>query len=116
MFYLAAELEPGAVLKLPAEHAERGVHLVQGNVLIDGAPLPERHLAFVSNDKTMEVQAKSPSRVMLLGGDKMAQRRFIWWNFVASSRERIEAAKQRWREQLFPAVPGEREFIPLPEH
>jgi hypothetical protein len=116
MFYIAAELEPGATLILPAEHAERGVYLVQGSVLVDGSPLPERNLAFVSNDKKIEIQAKTQSRVMLLGGDKMTEPRFIWWNFVASSRERIEAAKQRWREMRFPAIPGEHEFIPLPEH
>jgi redox-sensitive bicupin YhaK (pirin superfamily) len=53
---------------------------------------------------------------MLLGGDKMGGPRFIWWNYVATSNERIEAAKQRWREMRFPAIPGEHEFIPLPEH
>ena len=116
MFYLAAELGAGAVLTLPPEHEERGVYLVQGDVLVDGGPLPERSLAFVSSDKKIQIQAKTQSRLMLLGGDRMAERRFIWWNFVASSRERIEAAKQRWREQRFPAVPGETEFIPLPEH
>jgi redox-sensitive bicupin YhaK (pirin superfamily) len=52
---------------------------------------------------------------MLLGGQKMDGPRHIWWNFVASSKERIEEAKQRWRAQRFAAVPGETEFIPLPE-
>jgi redox-sensitive bicupin YhaK (pirin superfamily) len=52
---------------------------------------------------------------MLLGGDKADGPRFIWWNYVASSKERIEAAKQRWREQRFAPIPGETEFIPLPE-
>jgi len=115
MFYIAAELEADAVLTLPAEHAERGIYLVQGSVLVDGTPLAEKNLAFASNDKQIEIQAKTQSLLMLLGGDKMAERRFIWWNFVASSKERMEAAKLRWREQRFPAIPGEHEFIPLPE-
>jgi len=53
---------------------------------------------------------------MLLGGAKMDGERFIWWNFVTSSKDRMEEAKRRWREQRFAAIPGETEFIPLPEH
>jgi redox-sensitive bicupin YhaK (pirin superfamily) len=115
MFYVAAELESGASLRLPAGADERGIYLVQGDVVVDGTPLPERSLAFIASDKRVEIQARAQSRLMLLGGDKMDGQRFIWWNFVASSKERIDAAKARWREQRFPAVPGEREFIPLPE-
>jgi len=114
-FYIAAELEAGATLELPPEHQERGIHLVQGEIQVDGAPLPERNLAFLATGEKNIIQAKASSRVMLLGGDKMDGRRFIWWNFVASSKEKIEAAKRRWKEQRFPAVPGESEFIPLPE-
>jgi hypothetical protein len=118
MFYLAAELDSGATLTLPAEHEEheeRGVYLVQGKVEIDGADLPERHLFLASAGKEIRIRSKTRSRVMLLGGAKMDGPRHIWWNFVASSKEKIEAAKQRWRDQKFAAVPGETEFIPLPE-
>ena len=115
MFYLAAELEAGATLALPPEHEERGVYLVRGNVLVSGISLQEKQLAFLPEGQTIEIQAKEQSRVMLLGGEKMDGPRFIWWNFVASSKERIEEAKQRWREQRFAPVPGETEFIPLPE-
>jgi redox-sensitive bicupin YhaK (pirin superfamily) len=115
MFYLAAELETGAVLTLPAEHEERGVYLVQGDALVNGVLLPERCLVFVSSNESLEIKARAPSRIMLLGGEKMDGPRHIWWNFVASSKQRIEDAKQRWREQRFAAVPGETEFIPLPE-
>jgi hypothetical protein len=115
MFYLAAELESGATLTLPAEHEERGVYLVQGDVAVDGTALPEKNLAVVSSESETKIQARTRSRMMLLGGAKMDGPRHIWWNFVASSKERIEAAKQRWREQTFEPVPGETEFIPLPE-
>ncbi len=116
MFYLAAEMETGSVLELPAEHEERGVYLVQGNVAVDGHVLPEMNLACLPEGKPVQIHAKTQSRVMLLGGEKMDGPRFIWWNFVASSKALIEEAKQRWREQRFAAVPGEQEFIPLPEH
>ena len=115
MFYLAVEMEPGAALTLPAEHEERGVYLVQGDVEVDGIRLAEKHLGFVSSKESIRIQAKTASRLMLLGGEKMDGPRFIWWNYVASSKERIEAAKQRWREQRFAPIPGETEFIPLPE-
>jgi len=114
MFYLAAELATGAVLSLPPEHEERGVYLVQGEVFVSDAQLPEKSLAFLPAGKAIDIKAIKQSRLMLLGGDKLDGPRYLWWNFVASSKERIEAAKTRWREQAFAAVPGETEFIPLP--
>jgi len=115
MFYLAVELEAGATLTLPAEHEERGVYLVQGEISVDGERLAEKSLGFISSTEKVRIQAKTASRVMLLGGEKMDGPRHIWWNFVASSKEKIEDAKQRWRDQKFAAVPGETEFIPLPD-
>jgi redox-sensitive bicupin YhaK (pirin superfamily) len=115
MFYLAVEMEAGATLTLPADHEERGIYPVAGSVLVDGSPVAEQHLAFVASGDPIKIQAQTRSRVMLLGGAKMDGRRYIWWNYVASSKERIEAAKQRWREQRFAPIPGETEFIPLPE-
>ncbi len=103
------------MLELPPEHEERGVYLVQGNISVAGNPLPEKNLAFLPAGQSIEIKAQTRSRVMLLGGDRMDGPRHIWWNFVASSKDKMEAAKQRWREQRFPAVPGETEFIPLPE-
>ena len=115
MFYLAAELESGAALTLPPEHEERGIYLVQGSAFVSNQPLPEKHLAILPREEPVEIRAASASRLMLLGGDRMDGPRHIWWNFVASSKERIEAAKQRWRDRKFEPVPGETEFIPLPE-
>jgi redox-sensitive bicupin YhaK (pirin superfamily) len=63
----------------------------------------------------VEIKASSPARLMLFGGARVDGDRHIWWNFVASSRELMEAAKQRWRERRFPPVPDETEFIPLPD-
>ena len=115
MFYAAAELEAGATLTLPPEHEERGVYLVQGSVAVDGNSLAEKNLAYLPEGKPIRIHATTQSRAMLLGGEKMDGPRHIWWNFVASSKEKIEEAKQRWRERRFETVPGETEFIPLPE-
>ena len=113
--YVAAEMEPGSGFELDAETEQRGVYAVEGDVSVAGASVPPQHLAVIETSGPVEVRAATAARVMLLGGAKVDGERFIWWNFVASSRERIEEAKQRWREQRFPRILGETEFVPLPE-
>jgi len=115
VLYVAAEMQAGAAFALPAEHEERGVYVVEGEVTLDGAPLAPLRLAVIAEGQTVAVKAAAFSRVMLLGGARMDGERHIWWNFVASSRDMIGEAKARWREQRFPPVLQETEFIPLPE-
>jgi redox-sensitive bicupin YhaK (pirin superfamily) len=115
IFYVAVEMEEGARLDIPPEHDERGVYVVDGDVSVGGATAPPHRLAVLPAGETLTVLAHSAARVMLLGGAKMDGDRTIWWNFVASSRELIDQASERWRSQDFPAVPGETEFIPLPD-
>jgi redox-sensitive bicupin YhaK (pirin superfamily) len=115
MFYLAVDMAPGGRLELPPEHEERGVYVVEGDIRVAGVTLAPLHAAVLEAGATVAISAASPARLMLFGGARMDGDRHIWWNFVASSREQIEAAKQRWRERRFPPVPGETEFIPLPE-
>jgi redox-sensitive bicupin YhaK (pirin superfamily) len=113
--YVALEMRPGATLDLPPEHEERGVFAVEGEIRIAGEPVPERHLSVLPSGATLRIEAATAARAMLLGGSPMDGDRLIWWNFVASSRAMIDAASERWREQRFPPVSGETEFIPLPE-
>ncbi len=115
MFYVAIEMEPGATIELPPEHEQRGVYAVDREVLIAGEALPAQHCAVLAEDATVRLEATTGARVMLFGGAGMDGDRKIWWNFVASSRALIDAASERWREQSFPPIPGETEFIPLPE-
>ena len=114
-FYVSAELEAGAELALPADHEERGVYVVEGDVAIDGQAVAPLHMAVLDEGNTVIIRATSKARLMLLGGAKLDGVRFVWWNFVASSKEAIEEAKLRWREQRFGTVPDETEWIPLPE-
>jgi redox-sensitive bicupin YhaK (pirin superfamily) len=114
-YYVAADMEAGSALPLEFHHEERGVYVIDGEVRIDGVLVPPRHMAFLGADGQAEIQAGSAARVALLGGDKLDGDRYIWWNFVASSREMIDEAKLRWREQRFGQVPDETEWIPLPE-
>jgi redox-sensitive bicupin YhaK (pirin superfamily) len=113
--YVAAEMQAGSAFELAPEHEERGVYAVEGEITVGGSAVPPQHLAVLEHGEGVEVSARTPARAMLLGGAKTDGERFIWWNFVASSRERIEEAKRLWREQRFPRIPGETEFIPLPD-
>jgi redox-sensitive bicupin YhaK (pirin superfamily) len=115
MFYLAVEMEPGAAIELPPEHEQRGVYVVDREVLVAGEALPAQHCAVLAKDATVRLEATTGARVMVFGGAGMDGDHKIWWNFVASSRALIDAASERWREQRFPPIPGETDFIPLPE-
>jgi redox-sensitive bicupin YhaK (pirin superfamily) len=113
--YAAAELAPGASLRLPAEHEERGVYVVQGRAEIGGTTVAEGELAVLEEGPEVEIRVPGAATLMLLGGARMDGPRFIWWNFVSSSKERIERAKVDWRDDRFPPILGETERIPLPE-
>ncbi|MCW5625149.1 MAG: pirin family protein [Burkholderiales bacterium] len=113
--YATADLAAGACLGIPTEHVDRAIYVVEGDAQIDGQPVVEGQMLVLEPGSEIDVRATTATRVMILGGAPLHGERFIWWNFVSSTRERIEAAKQRWRDGAFAAVPGETEFIPLPE-
>lgn len=115
MFYAALDLTRGATFVLPAEYAQRAVYAVDGDITLDGVPLAMQHMAVPNGAEEITIEAASNARIMLLGGDPLDGDRFIWWNFVASSRAAIDEAKRRWRNGHFPNVPNETEWIPLPE-
>lgn len=117
MFYADALFAAGARLELPSGYEERAIYVVEGEgeVEIDGAVFaPGRLLVFRKGD-AMAIASKARARLLLLGGEPMDGPRHVWWNFVSSSRERIEQAKADWREGRFAPVPGDIEAIPLPE-
>jgi redox-sensitive bicupin YhaK (pirin superfamily) len=115
MFYADATLEAGASLVLPAEHEERGLHVAEGELVVgDDAFGAGRMLVFRAGD-AISLKARVRSRILLLGGAGLDGPRHVWWNFVSSSPERIEQARADWKAGRFAAVPGETEFIPLPD-
>ena len=113
--YASIELDAGASLVIPAEHAERGLYPVSGELLLDGSRLPLNALAILDAGSEPVLRAVTPGRLMLVGGEPLDGPRFIWWNFVSSRRDRIEQAKADWSSGSFAGVPGETEFIPLPD-
>jgi redox-sensitive bicupin YhaK (pirin superfamily) len=115
MFYADATLEAGARLPLDASHEERGIYIVSGTVEIAGDPFDAMQLLVFRPGDSITVSARTPVRLMLLGGEPMDGPRYIWWNFVSSSKDRIEQAKTDWKAGRFTPVPDDPEFIPLPE-
>lgn len=115
MVYVDASLRAGAALPVDADHEERAVYLVEGAVTVDGAAYEPGQLLVLAPGATPTIRAADDSRVVLLGGEPMDGPRHIWWNFVSSRRERIEQAKEDWRQGRFDPVPGESESIPLPD-
>jgi redox-sensitive bicupin YhaK (pirin superfamily) len=114
LFYADAALAAGARLDLPAEHEERGVYVVSGAVTLAGESFGPDRLVVLKPGAAAVLEATAASRVLLLGGAPLEGPRHVWWNFVSSSQERIEQAKQDWRAGRFARVPDETEFIPLP--
>jgi redox-sensitive bicupin YhaK (pirin superfamily) len=113
--YVSIELQAGAALVIADEHEERALYPVEGELELDGQLLPLETLCVLTARGEPLLRARSAGRVMLLGGAALDGPRHLWWNFVSSSRERIEQAKDDWRAQRLGQVPGESEFIPLPE-
>jgi len=115
-FYVEATMPAGARLVMPEDHEERAVYVVEGEVACDGDAIDEGAMGVFQPRVEAALQAQRPSRVMLLGGAPIGGSRHIWWNFVSSSKERIEQAKRDWTEGRFGKIPGDDvEFVPLPE-
>jgi redox-sensitive bicupin YhaK (pirin superfamily) len=120
LFYLDASLDAGARLRLPRAPFERAAYAVSGRIAVgegSDAPVvdPERLLVFAPQVDIVLRAVDGPARLVALGGEPMDGPRHLWWNFVSSSRERIEQAKADWKAGRFGPVPGEHESIPLPE-
>jgi redox-sensitive bicupin YhaK (pirin superfamily) len=114
LFYVHLRLPPAARITLPREYPERAAYLVSGAVSADGAPLAPGQMIVFERDAAALLEASVPSVLMLLGGEPVGER-FIEWNFVSSSRQRIEQAKADWRAGRMKLPDGDNEeFIPLP--
>jgi hypothetical protein len=114
--YAEIVLAPGGAIPLDSDAEERAVMLVGGEASVDGAVLGLYELAVLAPGQAMKLASERGGRVMLLGGAAIGSPRHVWWNFVSSSRERINQAKDDWRQGRFPTVPGdEDEFIPIPQ-
>jgi redox-sensitive bicupin YhaK (pirin superfamily) len=114
-FYVELRLAARATAPLDADYEQRALYLVDGAIEIAGERFEEPQLLIFSPGAAISIRALSDARMMLLGGAPLDGRRFVWWNLVSSSKDRIEQAKRDWREGRFPSVRGDAEFIPLPQ-
>lgn len=115
--YADISLQPGSKFPFGAAHEERAVYVLSGEVVIAGDRFaPDQLLVFRPGDAITLEGGEQGCHLMLFGGAALNSKRYIWWNFVSSSKERIEKAKEEWRTGRFDIVPGdEEEFVPLPE-
>lgn len=117
LFYGDAILDEGAVVEAPQEHERRAVFVVEGGVEVGGTRVGLTEMAVLAPGRPAAVRAvDGPARVVIVAGAPLDGERHIWWNFVSSSKERIDQAARDWKEGRFPKIPGDDvEFIPLPE-
>ncbi|HET7755550.1 MAG TPA: pirin family protein [Anaeromyxobacteraceae bacterium] len=115
LFYGEVQMAPGAVLRLPLEYDERAMFVVEGSVAVSQTTLAEGEIAFFQRGVEVLCRADEPTRLLILGGEPLDGPRYISWNFVSSSRDRLKQAASDWRSQRFDRVPGETAWIPLPE-
>ncbi|CCE08527.1 putative Pirin family protein [Bradyrhizobium sp. STM 3843] len=114
-FYVEVTAQAGTSVPLDPDHEERAIYLVDGEIEIARERYAGPRLLIFRPGDAITVRTITPARMMFLGGDALEGPRHIWWNFVSSSKERIEQAKQDWKTGRFAPVPQEHEFIPLPE-
>ena len=112
--YLDLRLQTGATLALPDDEAELALYVAVGAVSVEDEVFVAGNMAVAAQGRIVILHAQTESRIMVVGGDNLGPRH-MYWNFVSTSRERIDAAKKDWREQAFATVPGDDEFIPLPD-
>ncbi len=115
LFYLHVKMEAGAKTDLPSRHSERAIYITSGSLEIFGKSYSKGQMIVFSKNEEATIHSKTPSEFMMLGGEPLGER-FIWWNFVSSSKERIEQAKNDWETGKIILPPNDnKEFVPLPE-
>lgn len=117
LFYADLQLQAGARYRLSAEHTERALYVVFGDVEIAGQTgrFGADQLVVLRPGSDIVIQAPAAARLMLLGGEPLDGRRHIYWNFVSSRPERIHQAAEDWRARRFAEIPGDDDYIPLPD-
>ncbi|MGB3614026.1 MAG: pirin family protein [Elainellaceae cyanobacterium] len=114
ILYLDIQFPTGGEFTLTAEYSERAVYSVTAGLTVAGEPLEQHRLAVLQTGEAVSIRSEAGGRCIVAGGEPVGERH-KWWNFVSSGLDRIEQAKQDWRDWKFGQVPNETEFIPLPE-
>lgn len=115
LFYVHCIAKKDATFVLPPEYKERAAYLVHGKALVGQEPIEEGSMAIFQEGESIELKLEKGTNLMLFGGEPFPEKRHVWWNLVSSSVYKIAKAKEDWKEGRFAPVPGETDFIPLPE-
>ena len=116
-FNVAVDLQPEAELDIAAEATQRALYVLEGDAQLDGSDIPDKQLVLLDPGTRHRLRAKTPLKAMLFGGEPLDAPRHMWWNFVSSSKERIEQAKVDWLAGRFGLITGDdQEHIPLPDY
>ncbi len=115
LVYADIALHPGKVLKLDIDYTERAIYIVKGQITLAGEGYGAGRMLVLAQGREVTFRADEETRLVVVGGEPLDGPRIAWWNFVSSSRARIEQAKADWQAGRFAQVPGETEFIPLPD-
>ncbi|MFZ6769005.1 pirin family protein [Undibacterium sp. Di26W] len=115
LFYVEAKMPAGSQLQVPAEYAERALYLISGELRIGDETIQQRSMPVFEEGAAVTITASSDAHLVLLGGATLPEQRYIFWNFVSTSEARIEQAKDDWKAGRLGKVPGDDEFIPLPD-
>ncbi|MGM8225062.1 pirin family protein [Cellvibrio sp. ARAG 10.3] len=115
LVYVDIALHPGKVLQLDVDYAERAIYVVKGEITLAGETYAAGRMLVLRKNSEVTFRADEETQLVVVGGEPLDGPRIAWWNFVSSSRERIEQAKADWQAGRFAQVPGETEFIPLPD-
>lgn len=113
--YLAAHLEPGQSFTWPRQYPEQAIYVAEGNLAIDGEKVDVHEMAVLPDAEEVSVSSSKGARIAILAGEPIGPR-FLWWNFVSSSAEKIREKAAEWEAGGFDRVPGDEEFIPLPQN
>jgi len=113
--YVDARFTAGSRVMLSDEHAERALYPIEGEFTVDGEAVGPRTMHVLASGGDIEIRSESGGQLLICGGASLDGERLLWWNFVASTHARIERAKAEWAAQRLGQVPGETEFIPLPD-
>lgn len=113
--YADIALDSGATITVPKDTEERAIYVLSGSAILDGNRFEAGQMLVLRSGCPIDVKAGSDAHIMLCGGAALDGPRHIYWNFVSSSKDRIEQAKEDWHEGRFAKVPGETEWIPLPD-
>lgn len=101
--------------ELSLNEKEIGIEVISGQITVDGQVVDKNDLIVISDPKKINLQIKAGTRFIIIGGDPHPEPRYIWWNFVSSSKEKIRKAAQSWKDHTFGTVEGEPDYIPLPD-